>query len=54
MVKSRWMRGAVLVARMREKRNAYRLLPGKPKRMRPPGRHRRGWMENIKVDLGEI
>jgi hypothetical protein len=31
MIKSRWMRWAGHVARTREKRNAYRILVGKPK-----------------------
>jgi hypothetical protein len=39
---------------MGEKRNAYRLLVGKPEGKRPLGRPRRRWMENIKMDLLEI
>jgi hypothetical protein len=39
---------------MGEKRNAYMLLVGKPEGKRPPGKQRRGWMDNIKVDLGEV
>jgi hypothetical protein len=39
---------------MGEKRNAYRLLVGKPEGMRPLGRPRRRWVDNIKMDLGEI
>jgi hypothetical protein len=35
-----------------EKRNAYRILVGKPERHRPLGRRR--WVYNIKMDLGEI
>jgi hypothetical protein len=35
---------------MGEKRNAYRLLLGK----RPLGRARRRWVDNIRVDLGEV
>jgi hypothetical protein len=38
---------------MREKRNAYRLLVGKPERKRPLGRPRRRWVDNIRMDLGE-
>jgi hypothetical protein len=38
----------------REKRNAYRLLVGKPERKRPLGRPRRTWMDNIKMDLREL
>jgi hypothetical protein len=37
-----------------EKRNAYRLLVGKPKGKRPLGRPRCRWMKNIKIDLREI
>jgi hypothetical protein len=41
IIKSRMMRWAGHVARMGEKRNAYRLLVGKPEGRRPPGRPRR-------------
>jgi hypothetical protein len=36
-----------------EKRNAYRILVGKPEGKRPLGRPRRRWVENIKMDLRE-
>jgi hypothetical protein len=39
---------------MREKRNVYRLLIGKPEGKRPLGRPRRRWIDNIKIDLLEI
>jgi hypothetical protein len=39
---------------MAEKRNAYRLLVGKPERKRPLGRLRLRWTSNINKDLGEI
>jgi hypothetical protein len=39
---------------MVEKRNAYRTLVGKPEGERPPGKPRRRWMDNIKMDLREI
>jgi hypothetical protein len=42
------------VARMGEKRNAYRLLVGKPKGNRPLGRTRRRWVDNIRMDLEEV
>jgi hypothetical protein len=39
---------------MGEKRNAYRLLVGKPVGKRPLGRPRRRWVDNIRMDLGEV
>jgi hypothetical protein len=39
---------------MGEKRNACRLLVGKPEGRRPLGRQRRWWVDNIRVDLLEI
>jgi hypothetical protein len=41
---------------MREKRNAYRILIGKPEGKRLLGRRRRTsrWVDNIKLDLREI
>jgi hypothetical protein len=39
---------------MGEKRNAYRLLVGKPEVKRPLGRPRRRWVDNIRMDLGEV
>jgi hypothetical protein len=38
----------------REKRNAYRLLVGKPAGKRPLGRPRRRSVDNIRMDLGEV
>jgi hypothetical protein len=35
------------------KRNAYRIFVGKPEGKRPPGRPRRRWVNNIKMDLRE-
>jgi hypothetical protein len=37
-----------------EKRNAYRILVGKPAGKRPLGRPRRRWVDNIKMNLREI
>jgi hypothetical protein len=37
-----------------EKRNAYRLLVGTPEGKRPLGRPRRRWVDNIRMDLGEV
>jgi hypothetical protein len=36
------------------KRNVYKLLMGKPEGKRPLVRPRRRWMDNIKMDLGEV
>jgi hypothetical protein len=38
---------------MGEKRNAYRILVGKPEGKTPLGRPRRRWVDNIKMDLRE-
>jgi hypothetical protein len=54
MIKSRRMRWAGHVARMGEKRNAYRVLMGNLEGKRPLGRPRRRWVDNIKIDLREI
>jgi hypothetical protein len=37
-----------------EKRNAYRILVGKPKGNKPLGRPRCRWVDNIKMDLRDI
>jgi hypothetical protein len=39
---------------MREKRNAYMILAGKPEGQRPLGRPTRRWEDNINMDLREI
>jgi hypothetical protein len=39
---------------MGEKRNVHRLLVGKPEGKRPLGKSRRGWIDNIKMDLLEL
>jgi hypothetical protein len=39
---------------MGEKRNAYKILVGKPEGKRPLGRPRRRWVGNIKIYLREI
>jgi hypothetical protein len=54
IIKSRRMRWAGHVVRLGEKRNAYRLLLGKPEGKRPLGRLRHRWVDNIRMDLGEV
>jgi hypothetical protein len=54
IIKSRRMRWAGHVARMGEKRNAYRLLVRKQEGKRPLGRPRHRWVDNIRMDLGEV
>jgi hypothetical protein len=53
IIKSRRIRWEGHVARMGEKRNAFRLLVGKPEGKRPLGRPILRWVDNIKMDLGE-
>jgi hypothetical protein len=54
VVKSRRMRWAGHVARMGEGRGMHRVLVGKPEGKRPPGRPRRRWEDNIKMDVQEV
>jgi hypothetical protein len=54
MIKSRRMRWAWYVARMGQKKNAYRILVGKPEGKRPVGRPRCRWVDNIKMEFREI
>jgi hypothetical protein len=51
MIKSRRMRWAGNLARMRDNRIAYRILAGKTEGNRPLGRQRRGWADNIEMNL---
>jgi hypothetical protein len=53
-IKSRRMRWAGHAARMREDRNMYRVLMGKPEGKRPLGRLRLRWEDGIRMDLREI
>jgi hypothetical protein len=52
-VKSRRMRWAGHVARMREERKVYKVLVGKPEGKRPPVRPSRRWEDGIRMDLRE-
>jgi hypothetical protein len=47
------MRWAGHVAYMGEKKNAYKILIGKPERKRPLGRSRSRWQDSIRMDLSE-
>jgi hypothetical protein len=42
------------IVQMEDKRNAYRLLVGKPKGRRPLGRPRCKWVGNSRMHLGEV
>jgi hypothetical protein len=48
------MRLADHVERMGNKTNAYRLLVGKPRGKRPLERPRCRWVDNVRMDLGEV
>ena len=54
VIKSRRMRWAGHVARMREMRGGYRILVGKPEGKRPLGRPRRRREDTSKMDLQEV
>jgi hypothetical protein len=41
-------------ARIGEKKNAYRLLVRKPEGKRQLGRPRHRWVDNVRMDLGEV
>ena len=54
VIKSRRLRLEGHVARMEEGRSALNILAGKSTGKRPLGRPRRGWEDNIEMDLEEI
>jgi hypothetical protein len=54
MMKSSRIRWSGHVARIGEKRSAYRILVGNPEGKRRLGKPRRSWEDNIKKDLREI
>jgi hypothetical protein len=54
MPKLRRMRWAGHIVRIGEKRNAYTILVEKSEGMRPLGKPRRRWVDNIEMDLREI
>ena len=54
VIKSRRMRWAGHIARMGERRDAYRVLVRKSEGKRPLGRPRHRWEGNIKMNLHEV
>jgi hypothetical protein len=54
VIKSIRMRRAGHVARMGDRRGAYRILVGRPERKRPLQRPRLRWEYNITMDLQEV
>jgi hypothetical protein len=54
MIKSGRMRRSGHVARIAAKRNAHKILVGKPEGKRPLGRPRRRWVNNFKMNLREM
>jgi hypothetical protein len=54
IIKSRKMRWAGHAARMGKKKNVCTLFVGNPKGKRSLGRPRRRWVDNIRMDLGEV
>jgi hypothetical protein len=54
IIKSRRRRWVGHVAQMGEKRNTYRLLVREPERKGLLGRPRCRWVDNIRMDLGEV
>jgi len=54
VMKSRTMRWAGHVARMRDRRCAYRILVGRPDRNKSFGKPMLRWEDNIKIDLQAV
>ena len=54
VIKSRRMRWAGHVALYGGGEGAYRVLVGKLEGKRPLGRHKRRWVDNIRLDLQEV
>jgi hypothetical protein len=54
VIKWRRIRWAEHVARMRDRRGAYRVWVRRPEEKRPLGRPRRRWEGNTKIDLQEV
>jgi hypothetical protein len=54
MIKLKRMRWAGYAARIRAKKNTYRILVGKPEGKRPIEKPKRWWVGNIKMNVREI
>ena len=54
VIKSRRLRWAGYVARMKEGTSAFKMLTGKPTGKRPLGRPGHRWEDNIRIDLKVI
>jgi hypothetical protein len=54
IIKARSSKWAGHVARMGEKKNAYRFFVGKPGGRRPLGRPRRRWVDLVEVGWGDV
>ena len=54
VIKSRRLRWAGHVARMKEGSSAFKIVTGKPTGKRPLGRPMRRWKDNSRMDLEEI
>jgi len=54
VIKSRRVRWVVIVACFGERRDAYRVLVGKPEGKRSLGRPWHRWEDNIKIGLQEV
>ena len=54
VIKSRRMKWAMYIARMRERRGVYRILVGKPEGKRPLGTPRHRWEDNNNMDHQEV
>jgi hypothetical protein len=53
IMRMRWAGNVARIAK-KKKKNAYRILLGKPEGKRPLGRYRRRWEDNIMMDFREI
>jgi hypothetical protein len=54
VIKTRRMRWAELIGRMRDRRGAYRILMGRTDGKRPFGRPRLRWDDSIKISLQDV